>query len=270
MQFLRNPLTVSTFLAFTLLNPSLAGLARAESQQRFDEILACHTKENEPGMAVIISQGGKLRYRNARGLANAELGVPLRPDNVFHIGSVTKQFTAAAILLLQEQEKLNLDDDIRQYVAAWPATEQPVTLRQLLSHTSGLSDYVEDQEIFTQKVQEQTSLDEMLTLFADQASVGAPGEQFKYSNTGYILLGKVIEVVSGQSYGEFLRQQIFQPLGMENTRLADREFLANRADGYTHSATGMINADRTPAFRRAMPIEMIWTHAARHDCLNAR
>lgn len=246
----------------TPTNPAQSTQSQTTQKKRFDEILACHTQTTAPGMAIIASQGGKLLYRGARGLANAELNVPLTPDNIFHIGSVSKQFTAAAILLLAEQHKLTLDDNLHSYVPHWPTGDHQVTIRQLLSHTSGLADYTSNQQIMKTRLQESVSLDELLAIVADDPMLFAPGEKYSYSNTGYVLLGKIIEVASGQSYADFMQQQIFDKLGMKSTRIAGRQLINNRASGYTYSATGMMNDNRTEHYRNAMLIDMSWPHAA--------
>lgn len=257
---MKRPTTFFTMLALGCMLQTAQ--ATVKQSHRFDDILACHAQENAPGIAVLASQGGKLLYRNARGLANAELNVPLTEETVFHIGSVTKQFTAAAILILQEQNKLSLDDDLHRYLPDWPTEGHRVTIKQLLSHTSGLADYTANQEIFKTRLQEFMSLDDMLALFAQDPMVAAPGEAYHYSNTGYVVLGKVIEVASGQPYGEFLQQQIFDKLAMKHTQLAGRQLIPGRANGYTHSATSMMNDNRTEQYRNAMLIDMQWTHAA--------
>jgi len=220
---------------------------------KYEKVLKSFIKANGPGSAVIVSQHGKVLYKDARGMANIELQVPLQPDSIFRIGSITKQFTAAAIMMLAEQGKLSVTDDIHKYVPDFPTEGQVVSIANLLSHTSGIANYTEDEHVWKKLISTQTTLDEMLKVFAKHPMPLKTGEAMRYSNTGYVLLGKIIEVASGKSYADFIEQDIFAKLAMKNSSFGGTQIIVNRASGYSRSAEGIVNAD---------PINMMWPHAA--------
>lgn len=186
-------------------------------------------------------------------MANVELNAPLSVDNVFRLGSITKQFTAAGILLLQEQGKLSVKDDIHKYVADFPTEGNKITIENLLTHTSGIANYTEDENLFASEIQAPTNIDKMLERFAKHPMKFKTGEKFRYSNTGYVLLGKIIEVSSGQSYAEFIDEHIFKKLKMNNSYFDSPKIIPNRANGYDMGPDGIVNA---------MYIDMMWPHAA--------
>lgn len=242
-----------TLLAVTLLASLGSAPLHADTATDYQQILTSKLQADGPGMAVIVSQQGKTIYSGARGMANLELQVPLSTETVFRLGSITKQFTAAAIMILQEQDKLSVNDDLHKYVPDFPTEGHKITIANLLSHTSGIANYTEDHSIMEKHIQEPTTLDAMLKLFAKHPMHFAPGEQFRYSNTGYVLLGKVIEVASGQSYKDFVEKQIFAKLGMKNSYYGGRQLINNRAAGYSQTEHGIVNAEL---------IDMMWPHAA--------
>lgn len=225
----------------------------AVSKTSYEKILEKQVATDGPGLAVIVQQGEKTVFKGARGMANIELGVPLSSNSVFRLGSITKQFTAAAIMMLQEQGKLSINDDIKMYVPDFPTGDNKVTLAHLLAHTSGINNYTNNQETMEKLVQAPVSLDEMLVKFAKEPLLFAAGEKMQYSNTGYVLLGKVIEVVSGQSYASFVEENIFKKLGMKDSRYGGRQLIPNRAAGYTSTGQEIHNASL---------IDMSWPHAA--------
>ena len=189
-----------------------------------------------PGAALAIVRGGQTVKTAAYGMANLERHTPATPQTVFEIGSVTKQFTAAAILLLAQEGKLAVDDKISRHLKGTPASWSGITIRQLLTHTSGLKNYtgLDGFELARHLTQAQ-----FIAQIAAHPLDFAPGEKWSYCNTGYNLLGYIIENVSGKSYGEFLQQNIFAPLGM--TATARREPGANlplRASGYETNRAG--------------------------------
>lgn len=192
--------------------------------------------------AVLIARDGKPIFSKAYGMANHELGVPNTPGTAFQIASLTKQFTAAAILQLQEQGKLKTGDRACDYLAECPEAWQPITLRQLLTHTSGIRNYSslpEWDEVLGRKTYRPQ---ELLDLVRALPLEFAPGSAFKYSNSGYVLLGLVIERVSGQAYGAYLRERIFAPLGMAHSVVDERDrLIPGRATGYYSRGTGFIS-----------------------------
>ncbi|WNC71969.1 serine hydrolase domain-containing protein [Thalassotalea psychrophila] len=233
------------------LNMTIA--AENDSKKNYENILINNVESKGPGVAVIISQNGKVLYKGARGLANIEHNIALTTDSVFRLGSITKQFTAAAIMILQEQNKLSVSDNIHKYVPEFPTEGQVVTIEHLLTHTSGIANYTEDENIWNNLIPTATTLDDMLKEFAKHPMPLKTGEAMRYSNTGYVLLGKIIEVASGESYADFVEQHIFAKLGMKNSQYGGTQLITNRANGYSRSEHGYVNAD---------PINMMWPHAA--------
>jgi CubicO group peptidase (beta-lactamase class C family) len=176
-------------------------------------------------------------------MANLEEETLNTPQTKFRLGSITKQFTAAAVLKLQEQGKLSVQDAVCKYVENCPAAWAPVTIHHLLTHTSGIPNMTSFPEFRKAKFFPTTPL-ESIAMFRDRALEFAPGERFNYSNSGYLLLGHIIERASGKSYGDFLRENIFRPLGMKNTDMdVNSVVLKNRAAGYTRGPQGIVNAE---------------------------
>jgi len=179
------------------------------------------------------------------GMANIELDVANGPDTKFRLGSITKQFTATAILQLEEQGKLSVNDAACKYIAECPASWKAITIRQLLSHTSGIRSYTDDPAFMKPKFMRiPLTPVEILMLSKDKPLEFQPGEKWKYDNSGYIFLGVIIEKVSGEKYGAYLQKHIFGPLEMRGSGYDDtREILKNRAAGYSSTGNGFHNAD---------------------------
>ncbi|HYE38373.1 MAG TPA: serine hydrolase [Ramlibacter sp.] len=184
--------------------------------QRIDAAIAPYYQAGEPGAAVIVTKGGKVVFRRAYGLANIEQRTPLDPGMVLRIGSVTKQFTAAAILMLQEEGKLDLADDIGKHLPDFPTQGQKITIEHLLTHTSGIYSYTRKHD-FKDKQHADASVGEVIAAFKDEPLDFQPGTRWAYSNSGYYLLGAIIEKVSGKPYAEFIHQRILAPLKMTHT-----------------------------------------------------
>jgi CubicO group peptidase (beta-lactamase class C family) len=207
-----------------------------------DEYLNGLVKENRFSGSVLLARNGKIILSKGYGLANRETGTPNTPQTKIRIGSITKQFTAAAILMLQEQGKLSASDSVCKYVANCPAAWQPVTIHHLLTHTSGIPSYTGFPDFRKLSVYPTTPL-ELISRFRDKPLEFEPGKDFSYNNSGYVLLGYIIERVSGKTYAQFLRENIFQPLGMKNTDYdANDAIVENRAAGYTPTPGGIRNA----------------------------
>lgn len=182
-----------------------------------------------PGLALAIVHQGKVVKAKGYGRANVELNVPAKPETVYQAGSVGKQFTAAAILLLVEDGKLQLDDPINPYLAGAPALWQGITVRHLLTHTSGIKTYGPRDFNFRLDVTDQEFLVKMATFPLDFA----PGSRWSYSDTGYVLLGMIITRLAGESYGDFVGKRILRPLGMDATRvISEEDIVPNRSAGY--------------------------------------
>jgi CubicO group peptidase (beta-lactamase class C family) len=165
---------------------------------------------------VFISENGAVQFNRAYGMANFQAGLPNTADSVFLIGSLTKQFTAAAILKLQENGSLNVGDHICQYLSACPAAWQPITIRELLNHSSGITNYVTLPQVQQFGLQPVTPA-QILSWVEPLPLQFPPGAQFEYSNSGYAILGAIIEKVSGRSYGNFMQTTFFGPLGLNST-----------------------------------------------------
>lgn len=195
--------------------------------------------------SVLLAKHGKVILAKGYGLANIELDVPNTPDTKFRLASITKQFTAAAILQLQERGKLSVADSITTYVPGAPAAWQRITIHHLLTHTSGIPSFTDETGLEAPaRSRVGTPLD-FVAHFRDRPLEFTPGAEFHYSNSGYFLLGVIIEQVSGLKYEEFLRRNIFEPLQMNDTGYDwPATILKNRASGYSKSTDGkVINAD---------------------------
>ncbi len=213
--------------------------ASAEYQQWLEQAYPA----NEPGAAVIVTKDNKILFRGASGMADMELKVTLTPENVFRLGSIGKQFTAAGILLLEEQGKLHVNDNINTYLPDFPTQGHAIKIANLLSHTSGIFDcqYTPDYDATAAVIDVTTQ--ELIETFEDCPINFAPGEQYSYSNSGYILLGAIIEKVTGQSYAEFIQTAIFDKLGMANSFYDGSQIILNRANGYQGEKGNYSNAD---------------------------
>jgi CubicO group peptidase (beta-lactamase class C family) len=192
---------------------------------------------------ILVARDGVPLVSKGYGMASVELQVPNRPDTVFRVASLTKQFTAMAIMQLQEQGKLRIGDPVCKYLTDCPAAWQPITLRHLLTHGSGIpnvSSLPEWDEVLGRRTYRRR---DFVRLFRDLPLQFAPGEKFKYSNSGYFLLGLVIERASGKSYGDYLHDHVFGPLGMTHSLFDDnRNLVPGRATGYYSRGTDFISA----------------------------
>ncbi len=185
-------------------------------------------RQHIPGLALLVARGGKIVQAEGFGLANVELQVPVKPETVFQSGSVGKQFTATAVMMLVEEGKVGLDDPLTKYFPDAPSSWKEVTVRELLSHTAGFGDYPE-----TFDFRKDWTEAELLKLVEGIPLAYPPGTKWEYSNLGYLTLGILIHRVTGEFYGDFLQQRIFHPLGMETTRIiSEADIVPNRAAGY--------------------------------------
>ena len=203
--------------------------------QRIDAMFSRFTPAT-PGCALGVIQDGVFVYRRGYGLASLELGVPLTSASVFYMGSVSKQFTAAAVVLAAEQGKLSLDDNIRRYIPELPDYGAPITLRQMLHHTSGLRDIFQLLFLAGRDPADIHPTDELMDLVTRQKSLDfQPGAEYSYSNTNFFLAGQVIRRVTGQSFSAFTEANIFRPLGMTHTHFHDDRtaIVPGRVAGYS-------------------------------------
>ena len=206
------------------------------------EYMNAAVKVNRFSGSILVARHGKPLISKGYGMANLELDVPNQPQTVFRLGSLTKQFTAMAIMILQEREKLHTNDLICNYLSDCPATWQPITIRNLLTHTSGIPDYTSLPN-FVQMMQLPSTHANLVERFKNMPLEFTPGEKFKYTNSGYYLLGMIIEQISGKSYADFLQENIFAPLGMTHTGYdSHNRLIKNRAAGYELRDNSIINA----------------------------
>jgi CubicO group peptidase (beta-lactamase class C family) len=230
-------------LALVVLTlPASAALAAAGTlEDAVAGVMSAAVKPGEPGCSVGVAQGGALTYARGFGLSDLERGRPLEAHSVFNLASVSKQFTAFAILLLEQDGKLKLDDPLVKYLPELGQSAQGVTLRHLVHHTGGLRDYIEILYMKGRGDADGATIHEAVQALARQTQPNeAPGVEFDYSNTGYFLLGVVIARVSGQPLAQFSQARIFAPLGMKNTSIVDRypAAIPTLARGYAKDGAG--------------------------------
>jgi CubicO group peptidase (beta-lactamase class C family) len=210
--------------------------------ERLDRIAASTYPANEPGAAILVLRDGKPLLRKAYGMADLELGVPLAVDGVFRIASITKQFTAVAILQLVQQGKLSIEDDITEFFPDYPTGGRKITIEHLLTHTSGIRSYTSMESYDRLKRTDLTPL-ELIDAFKNEPADFAPGEKWFYNNSGYVLLGAIIEKVSGISYADYAQKNLLIPAGMTESRYADdAKIIPRRVRGYDRGENGFINA----------------------------
>lgn len=238
---IRNQLiNLSLILVFAIS----ANLTQAQDlKQQIDAYVNSQFSTASPGVSLLIAKNGRIIYQNAFGMANLELGVKAKSNNVFEIGSITKQFTAIAILMLEEQHKLKVTDDITKYIPDYPTQGKTITIHNLLNHTSGIKSYT-NMPSFMSSARTDLSPVELIDVFKNEPMEFDPGTQFNYNNSGYILLGHIIEVVSGMSYADFLQTHIFDKVGMKNSYYGSMvTLIPNRASGYSEAEAGYRNAN---------------------------
>ncbi len=213
-------------------------------EKQLDELLSKEFKPVEPGCAVLVAKEGQIIYKKAFGSADVELNLPLSPDLVFKLASITKQFTAIAVLQLVEQGKISLQDSLQRYVPDFPSKGQTITIENLLTHTSGIRDYMQidypnlymERWDFTPK--------QLIDSFKSYSSEFEPGTKYSYSNSGYYLLGYIIEKVSGKSYQNYVQEKILTPLALNHTYFDSANIIIpNRVSGYRKENGVIINAD---------------------------
>ena len=239
----KSPIKFSICVFFTLAGITLLFAARCFAQDaaaKVDDFIKSEMQKQEiPGVSLAVVKNGQIILAKGYGLANVELEVPVKPETVFQSGSVGKQFTATAVMMLVEAGKINLDDKINKYFTDAPETWKNITVRNLLTHTSGLGDYPEDFD-FRRDYKE----DDLYKIIKAVPLDFQPGEKWQYSNLGYVLLGILIHKVTGKFYGDFLRERIFQPLGMTTARIiSESDIVPNRAAGYQIVSGELKNQD---------------------------
>lgn len=234
-----NLLKLETFLVLCFLFITIGQAQNLES--KIDSLLENKYKANEPGATVLIAKKGNIIYRKAFGNSNLELGISMIPKNVFQIGSMTKQFTAVSILILMEQGKLSLDDEITKFIPDYPTHNKKIMIHHLLTHTSGIKSYTSMRAIRNIARKDLTPT-ELIDFFKNEPMDFNPGAKYKYNNSGYILLGYIIEKVSNQSYSEFVQKYIFDKANMSESLYGSHsKLIKNRAYGYQQNDDGYKN-----------------------------
>ena len=218
-----------------------------------DASVGAHFKADEPGATIIVVKDGKTVLRKAYGMADTAKGVNMTPDMALRLGSITKQFTAVGILMLADEGKLSVDDEITKYLPDYPTQGKKITIEHLLTHTSGIVSYTSKPGYVANMAQD-LSLTRMIDSFKNDPLEFEPGSRYRYNNSGYLLLGAIIEKVSGQPYAKFVEQRIFVPLGMTHTAYEGFERTKGpSAAGHTRTESG---------FGPASPLSMSQPYAA--------
>lgn len=233
-------------LVFSGHSATVAGTSEDKKTAAVDEVFSDFAKPGSPGCAVGIYRDGKIIYAKGYGLANLEENVPITPQSIFDIGSTSKQFTAASILLLEKQGKLSVNDDVRKYIPELPDYGPKITILHLLNHTSGLRDYLTLMELAGVNTDSVTTDEDALQIIARQKALNfPPGSDWLYSNTGFFLLSMIVKRASGQTLREFTAENIFTPLGMAHTQFRDdhTSLIANRALAYDAKERGGFSLD---------------------------
>jgi len=237
--------TIKLFKTLSLFFISLLFISTGIAQtleSKIDNLLEESYKQDGPGAVALVAKDGNVIYRKAFGNANLELGVPMIPENIFELGSITKQFTSVSILMLLEQGKLKLDDEITKFLPDYPTHGKTITVHHLLTHTSGIKSYT-SMEGIRDIARKELSPIELIDFFKNEDMDFEPGEEYRYNNSGYIILGYIIEKLSDQSYAEFVAENIFEKIGMNaSTYGSMTKIIKNRASGYQDN-DGYVNAN---------------------------
>jgi len=201
-------------------------------EKQYDKMLNGQYMSTEPGITALVAIDGNIIYHKAFGMANLELDVKMQPDMIFEIGSITKQFTAVAILMLLEQGKLDLDDDITKFIEDYPTHGHHISIHHLLTHTSGIRSYT-SMESWAPVWRKDFEPKELIDFFKNEPMDFAPGEKWLYNNSAYFILGYIIELASGQTYEQFIEDNIFEALGMRSSLYgSNSKIIKKRAYGY--------------------------------------
>lgn len=237
-------LAVFGLLALALCSPALAAPAPpAALAERLDAIVASRVAPDGPGVAVVVVQDGATLLRKGYGMADLERNVPIEPDMIFRIGSMTKQFTAVAVLQLVKEGKVKLDDPLAKYVPDFPNADK-VTVEHLLTHTSGIKSYTAVPRFMTHLRDDMTPI-QIVETVRDEPTDFAPDAAFLYNNSGYVFLGIVIEKASGMAYRDYMQAKVFGPLGMTSTFVGDENLVVpRRVQGYERGPDGAVRHSR--------------------------
>ena len=234
------PISLVAAMPF-LLCPAAHAVTQDARAERVDALFAAWDTRETPGAVVAVIKDGDFLYQQAYGMADLERDVPLSTRSIFDIASISKQFVAFSILLLQDQGKLALDDDIRTYLPEFPDYGQTITLRHMIHHTSGIRDYMDLMELAGLRWENSYHRSEIVDLVSRQKTLNNdPGDAYLYSNSGYLLLAEILQRVSGQTLGAFTSQHIFEPLGMKASHFYEdfTRIVKHRALSYSEKEAG--------------------------------
>lgn len=227
---------VASFLSYT------DGCNAQDDLSRMEEAIHSYGGSNQFMGSILVARNEQILLDKGYGYANLEWQVPNSPDTKFRLGSITKQFTAACILLLEERGKLKTDDQVKKYLPDAPAAWDRITIYHLLTHTSGIPNFTEFPDYHASEATPATP-EELVARFRDKPLQFQPGEAWRYSNSGYVLLGYLIEKITGQRYRDFVEENIFRPLGMQNSGYdSNAAIIPHRAAGYSPGPDGPVNA----------------------------
>ncbi len=215
-----------------------------QTEKKLDEYLTTMFNYSQPGCEVLVAKQGKIIYKKAFGSANLELNVPLNADMVFNLASITKQFTAVAILQLVEQGKISLQDSLQKFIPDFPSKGYTITIENLLTHTSGIKDYLQIDHPNLYMERWDFKPKQLIDSFKNYSLDFEPGTKFSYSNSGYYLLGYIIEKISGKRYQDYIQDNLLKPLGLEHTYFDSTGIIIpKRVNGYRKTETTFKNAD---------------------------
>lgn len=243
------PFVLAAAIVLALGGAGFSLAARAQGQDgdarlaaEIDAVMSPVYTSDGPGAALIVRRGDTTVFRKGYGLANIELAVPIEPDMAFRIGSVTKQFTAVAILMLADEGKVDLSADVTTYLPSFPSHGRRITVEHLLTHTSGVKSYTNLPE-WLGLWRKDLAVQEILDLSREKEPEFEPGQRWRYNNTGFVALGAIVEKASGKSYEAFLQERIFTPLRMASTGYDHTErLIPRRVSGYQKAMNAFVNA----------------------------
>src|SRR5580700_2751462 len=216
----------------------------SQFEKKLDELLKRQFNQSQPGCEVLVAKHGQIIYKKAFGNADLELNVALKPDMVFNLASITKQFTAVAILQLVEQGKISLQDSLQKFIPDFPSKGHKITIENLLTHTSGIKDYMQIDYPNSNMERLDYKPKQLIDSFKNFALEFEPGTKFSYSNSGYYLLGYIIEKVSGKRYQSYIEDNLLKPLGLTHSYFDSTGIIIpNRVNGYRKDDTVFKNAD---------------------------
>jgi CubicO group peptidase (beta-lactamase class C family) len=247
---MRNTIIIATAVLFLINISASAQSSNDLIKEKINELFKEFDNQNSPGAAVVIVKDGKIFYKQEYGMANLEYGIPITSNSIFHVGSVSKQFTAFSILLLEDQGRLSLNDDIRIYLPELNNFGNTIKIRHLIHHTSGLREIEGLLQLCGISTADLIEEEQLMRLIIRQKELNFnPGDEIEYCNTGYILLAKIVEKITGESFSKWTENNIFKPLGMETSQFYKdcTEIVKNRAypywipEGGKHLIKGILN-----------------------------